>query len=63
LFSDGLHERVLSNLAFSGVFLVLGRPEHSSLSTDTQNVNAIQKLLSGLKNILQKPNKAFHVFW
>jgi hypothetical protein len=52
LFGDGLHERVLTNLAFSGDFLVTDRPERSPFSTDTQNVNAIQKLLSGLKNIL-----------
>jgi hypothetical protein len=26
-------------------------------------VNAIQKLLSGLKNVLQKPQEAFQGFW
>jgi hypothetical protein len=48
------------------LLLVLGRPERLSSSTDTQpalKMNVIQKPLSGLKNALEKPHKAFQGLW
>jgi hypothetical protein len=44
---------------------VLGHPEHSLCSTDTQLAlkhECHQKLLCGLKNVLQKPHKHFKGF-
>jgi hypothetical protein len=51
---------------FPAALLVLDHTERLSSSTDTQpslNVNAILNLLSGLKNVLQKPLKVFQQFW
>jgi hypothetical protein len=58
-------DEFLNFSTFSVVLLVLGRPERSSSSTDTRlalNVNAVQKLLSSLKNVLQKLHEAFQEF-
>jgi hypothetical protein len=50
---------------FSVVVLVLDRPECSSSSTDTLPAmkRAIPKILSGLKNVLEKPHDTFQGFW
>jgi hypothetical protein len=51
---------------FFVVLLLLGRPERSSSSTGTRpalrNVNITQKLLSGLKSVVQKHHEAFQGF-
>jgi hypothetical protein len=43
---------------FSVVLPLLGRPEHLPSSSDS----VVQKLLSSLRNVLQKPHKAFEGF-
>jgi hypothetical protein len=50
---------------FTVILLVLGRPERSSSSTDIQPAlkHEFQKLLSGLKNVLQKTYKALQGLW
>jgi hypothetical protein len=51
---------------FSVPLLVLGHPERLSLQLTLNrpsNTNAIQKPLSGFKNVLQKAHEAFQGFW
>jgi hypothetical protein len=52
---------------FSVVLLVLGCLERSSSSANTRPALKhechLKKLLSGLKNVLQKPHKEFQGFW